>query len=201
MIPFIIFAIIILSLYLKTPAGRGKIGELTIKFILGKTEPGEKYVINNLIIKGSDGKTSQIDHILINKNGIFVIETKNYSGKIFGDETQYKWTQTLNYGKVKNRFYNPVMQNDTHIRRIKEVTKTTLPIKSIVVFTQDNVKNIKSPRVFTIKEMKKYINRSQNYSLKIKDMEKVYKQLKSIKDFNLITPKKHIENIHNSLNR
>ena len=112
--PFLIALILIVAIavaYLKTPKGRGWFGELCVKMVIGKNKPGVKYVLNDLELRISDEKTSQIDHILINKKGIFVIETKNYSGRIYGQENQLEWTQVLNYGKVKNKLYNPVKQN------------------------------------------------------------------------------------------
>lgn len=86
----------------------GSEGERIVGRFIGETIPGLQYVINNLILEVEEGKTSQIDHIVINKRGIFVIETKNYSGMIYGTENQLEWTQVLNYGKVKNHFYNPI---------------------------------------------------------------------------------------------
>ena len=48
------------------------------------------------------GNTHQIDHVEIRENGIFYIETKNYSGLIFGGSNQTFWTQCLiNIQKIK----------------------------------------------------------------------------------------------------
>ena len=105
---FITIAIVSLALFvsfLRTPKGKGWLGELLIRFLIGTTKYGEKYVINNLIVADENGHTSQIDHIVINRGGIYVIETKNYSGRIYGQENQQEWTQVLNYGKVKNKLY------------------------------------------------------------------------------------------------
>lgn len=57
--------------------------------------------------------------ILIHESGIYVFESKNYGGWIFGDERQHYWTQTLPLGRgrsQKNRFYNPIRQNKGHIK-------------------------------------------------------------------------------------
>lgn len=81
-------AILLFYAFLTTPKGKGWIGETRVKWIIKKTKIGVRYVINNLVIKTDDNKTCQIDHILINSNGIFVIETKNYSGRIYGQENQ-----------------------------------------------------------------------------------------------------------------
>lgn len=80
--------------------------------------------------------TTQIDHIFVSRYGVFVVETKNYTGWIYGDAQQTHWTQVL--AQQKNRFYNPLKQNDTHIKALAYLLK--LPVDkfhSIVVFVGD----------------------------------------------------------------
>ena len=137
--PFLIIAAVAIFIFLKTPQGKGFVGELLVKLIIGKTKPNEQYVINNLTLRIDDNRTSQIDHVLINRLGVFVIETKNYSGRIYGDDYKKEWTQVLNYGKVKNHFYSPIKQNYTHVCRIKELLPENIPVYSIVVFVKGNI--------------------------------------------------------------
>lgn len=73
--------------------------------------------LNNVTIPKSNG-TTQIDHIIVSRYGIFVIVTKNMEGWIFGDEKQPQWTQSL-YGK-KFRFQNPLHQNYRHTKALEE---------------------------------------------------------------------------------
>ena len=73
--------------------------------------------IHNLILPAQGG-TTQIDHVLVSVFGIFVIETKNMSGWIFGSERSPKWTQSL-YGK-KFQFQNPLHQNYRHTKALEE---------------------------------------------------------------------------------
>ena len=82
------------------------------------------------------GKTTEIDLLMIHEKGIFVFESKNYSGWIFGNEHQKYWTQLLDYGKEKHRFYNPVMQNAGHIQAIRQSLPQNpdIPIYSVIVF-------------------------------------------------------------------
>ena len=137
---FLIVLILILS-FLRLPVVKGFFGELIVKMIIGKTtekEGKEKFVINNLLLQQENGKTSQTDHVVINKNGVFVIETKNYAGRIYGDDYRKEWTQVLNYGKVKNHFYSPVKQNAVHIHRISELLSEDIPVHLVVVFVKGN---------------------------------------------------------------
>ncbi|OGP56458.1 MAG: nuclease [Deltaproteobacteria bacterium RBG_13_52_11] len=72
---------------------------------------------NNVTIETSNG-TTQIDHIIVSQFGIFVIETKNINGWIYGGEKQASWTQNL-YGK-KYKFQNPLLQNYRHTKALAE---------------------------------------------------------------------------------
>lgn len=68
---------------------------------------GDEYLIyHDFYVEKKDGKTAHIDHVVLSKYGIFVIETKNYKGWIFGNETQKNWMQVIY--KKKTRFYNPI---------------------------------------------------------------------------------------------
>ncbi|HJV25644.1 MAG TPA: NERD domain-containing protein [Aromatoleum sp.] len=91
--------------------------------------------LNNITIPTSNG-TTQIDHVVVSKYGIFVIETKNMKGWIFGDEKSREWTQNL-YGR-KFRFQNPLHQNYRHIRALAEFLKLDdTNFHSVVMFWGD----------------------------------------------------------------
>lgn len=73
--------------------------------------------VNNVTIPTLNG-TTQIDHIIVSQYGIFVVETKNMEGWIFGDAKSPTWTQSL-FGK-KSKFQNPLHQNYRHIKSLSE---------------------------------------------------------------------------------
>lgn len=110
-----IFAILSTIFYKKLS---GFMGEFWVKTELKKL-PKDKYIVlNDILIKSSRG-THQIDHIVLSKFGIFVIEMKNYEGLITGDEYKDKWTQ--HFGKKKYYFNNPIHQNYGHIKALQEL--------------------------------------------------------------------------------
>lgn len=74
--------------------------------------------VNNVTLEANNG-TTQIDHVIVSRFGIFVVEAKNYQGWIFGGENQAEWTQSLPGGK-KFRFQNPLRQNYRHIKVLSE---------------------------------------------------------------------------------
>lgn len=88
----------------------------------------------NLYIPRKNGATSEIDIIMLHPKGLFVIESKNYSGWIFGKEHQKQWVETFPNAD-KYRFYNPIMQNATHIRAIREIVNDRIPIYSVIAFS------------------------------------------------------------------
>lgn len=115
---------------------KGQFGEFATGFALTNSNlPGELIVFKNIYIP-IRGKTSEIDLLMIHEKGIFVFESKNYSGWIFGDSNQLNWTQILRGGK-KNKFYNPIRQNRTHIKALAAyLGKPISDFTSYIVFSE-----------------------------------------------------------------
>ena len=100
-IPIFIFITV-----LKSPWFKGVLGEFLVNFLLKKYLPKEKYtLIKNVTLPTDDG-TTQIDHIVVSEFGLFVIETKNMKGWIFGNAKQKQWTQKI--FKYSGKFQNPL---------------------------------------------------------------------------------------------
>lgn len=137
-----LFLILLLSIYVLyilfkkyyLPKIYGSIGEYYVARVLRRLNKNDYIVYNNIYLK-KDERTSQIDHLVLSIYGIFVIETKNYKGWIFGNEKSKYWTQIL--FKRKHKIYNPVIQNWTHINFIKNISYEfrNLNFIPIVVFT------------------------------------------------------------------
>lgn len=139
--------------FLGTPKGKGMLGEWRVRAVIGKTKVGVRYVLNDCMFV-FDGKSVQIDHIVINKGGVYVIETKNYSGRIYGSDAQKTWVQTLAGGRVKNHFYSPVKQNQAHIYSLGKLLGENVYLCSLVVFVQNNTKYVLSDRVIPISALR-----------------------------------------------
>lgn len=97
------------------------------------------YIFHNLYFHISYDQYSQADIIVATNVGIIVFEVKNYSGWIFGNGYHNKWTQVLAYGAEKNQFYNPILQNQTHIDIIRKQLPQfqNIPFFSVIVFFGD----------------------------------------------------------------
>lgn len=124
------------------PYDKGKqLENLTYNSLRHFENEGGKFLFNILVPKWKD-ETTEIDLILICAKGLFVFECKNFSGWIFGNEAQRRWTQTLPKGRGrchKEHFYNPIMQNASHIRHLKRLIGKNLPMQSIIVFSDRSV--------------------------------------------------------------
>lgn len=109
-------------------------------------------------------KKSQIDHIVVGPNGVFVIETKNWRGELFGNETDPAWTQIKedkNGNTVEIKLGNPIAQNLRHVETVKAILQShgldSDDVFSVVVVNNKN-KNISSQTpVLLPNEMVEYI--------------------------------------------
>ena len=99
---------------------------------------GAKFLFN-AYLPTVNNKTTEVDVIMIDQYGIFVFESKNYSGWIFGNENSKQWCQCLKasrYDSQKEYFYNPIMQNKTHIKAIRhQIKQDWIPMYSIIAFS------------------------------------------------------------------
>ena len=201
LIPAFILAFALVIALLKrflrfTPEEKGAMGEKMVAKALGGTIEGKQYLINDIILV--DGKkTSQIDHIFINNYGIWVIETKNYAGMIFGQEKSNSWTQVLAYGKTKNRLYNPIKQNNTHIFMLNKIAKLKIELHNIVVFANESVdiSNVNAKNVFNIKQLKQAVNTYTGLNLSGMQMEEYYNRILNATIGKNVSMKEHISNI------
>ncbi len=138
--------VVFLHIY-RSPAAKGKRGEKCVRGILEGLS-GEYLLINDVVLKTSNG-TTQIDHVVVSKYGVFAIETKNYRGEIYGDDKRQEWTQIIatdvHYLKkwyktytyiTKNYFYNPVWQAKGHARELQKLLTSWphLKVIPIVIF-------------------------------------------------------------------
>ena len=117
------------------------------------------HLLNHVTLPLGEGST-QIDHILISRFGVFVIETKDFQGWIFASPSDRNWTQVFYRGKF--RFQNPLRQNYMHARAVQSLLDF-LPadvIRPVVVFTGNaEFKTTVPDGVFNLAAFLAYIER------------------------------------------
>ena len=114
---------------LLVPLLRGRAGEEKVGRVLQRVADD---VVHDIVLTDRRGNRTQIDHIALLPGGLLVIETKNFSGLIFGQAHDHKWTQRL--GRTSNRFLNPLIQNKQHVEAV-ELAVPGVPVVGWVVFT------------------------------------------------------------------
>jgi len=171
-----IWLIVLLLTILRLPSVKGRLGELYVSKGLRNKLPSDRYnIINDVTLPLDDGGTTQVDHIIVSPFGIFVIETKNMKGWIFGNEKQAKWTQTIY--RTKHSFQNPLRQNYKHTQTLAQ--HLNLPSElfhSVIIFTPNaELKTNMPPNVGDLKSMIAFINSfkttliTTNEQIEIKD--------------------------------
>jgi hypothetical protein len=159
-IAILLSIIFILKIFLNSNTGKGIIGELLVYKTLKKLNITDYHIFNNTILKSIDNTTTQIDHIVVSRFGIFVIETKYFDGWIYGRKKDKFWTQT--FFKKKSRFQNPLHQNFKHTETLRKLINTE-DIYSIIVFAgKGNLKLKDIENVLYLKELNSYIRNKKS---------------------------------------
>lgn len=135
---------------------QGDFGEFKVKNKILRL--GEKlgyfYLVRDVYIE-TKYFVQQIDHILINSNGIFVIESKAVSGRVAGHANEECWVSRI-YGNY-TPFYNPIMQNKKHIEALRDLLGNEYMYHSVIVFSENNKPNNLPGNVVNIREVQDYI--------------------------------------------
>lgn len=180
---------------------KGRKGEFQVRLRL-RMLPTKKYkVINNLLIC-QNGHTSQIDHVVVSEYGIFVIETKNYKGYIYGGLDSEYWTQNI-YGK-KFKLFNPLLQNQSHVKAIGRLLPDIHPdfLVSIVAFSRRaTLKKLHFDNVIYWNRVNRFI---RSYSQKRISSEQVQKAFSTLTELNSTsgeTRNKHLKKVRNEIYR
>jgi restriction system protein len=122
---------------LKTPFMKGVLGELQVNLAAKLFLDKKIYTLfKNMTLPTEDGST-QIDHVIVSRYGVFVIETKNMKGWIFGSPQQKTWTQKIY--RHSNKFQNPLHQNYKHTQTLQSALELDQEkLFSLVVFVGDS---------------------------------------------------------------
>lgn len=143
-------------------------------------------------------RTTEIDLVFINQTGVHVIESKNYSGWIFGRSQDRYWTQSLPNRK-KNKFFNPIKQNELHLKAIiKSLNIDRDLLFSWIVFSdRSTLKKISSPDI-PVLNRKNWPKKLLNLSSKTLSPENQLKLYQSLLPFSKVSDdvrKAHIDAI------
>ena len=178
------------------PLLKGKFGEFTVVMHAKLYLKAPHYILlNDLTLPDHQGGTTQIDHVLLSPFGIFVIETKNYKGWIFGNEKQKQWTQKI--FKNSYRFQNPLHQNYKHIKVLQhilaDITEEDI-FHSVIVFMPEAEFKTQMPAcVFRSAKWTDYVQTFQDIKLTDMKLKRIQIRLeKEILEKSWTTNREHV---------
>ena len=163
---------------------KGFLGETVINVAMWlKLDKNIYHRLNGITLPRANGGSTQIDHIIVSVYGIFVIETKNYKGWIYGSEKQKQWTQAFPNGS-KFKFQNPLRQNYLHIKTLADLLGLELSyFHSMVAFigecelkTRDEL-----PEHVLTGGMVSYVKKKQDEILTEDEVKSIVEQINSNK--------------------
>ncbi len=172
---------------------RGQKGEKKVKDILKDKIKEYHRLLNDVtFINENSEMTHQVDHILFHPHGVFVIETKNYYGKIISDTHDSFWLKEIK-GKVE-RIGDPLKQNKSHTKLVKRCLGKDYEVIPIVVFVKNNAPYIGDENVINLKDLLLFID-SYPYQKELSKVEidKAYHLIKE--SSSKVSKKEHLENI------
>ena len=185
----------------------GMLGEYkTFNTLRAYEEIGGKFLFNVYLPK-EDGTTTEIDMLFLTPKAIFVIESKNYSGYISGGVSDLEWKESFG-SNINIPFYNPIKQNMTHIKALRNYVGSTLPIYSIIVFSDkcklgyvpNNVKNTFVINRMALPHLIKSILNSNEQVITYKEVDELQQALLPFSQKTEEEKMAHIRNIRNNLN-
>ncbi len=187
----------------------GEFGERTVSSYLEDLPCEDYLVFNDLLIK--DGNhTTQIDHIVISRYGVFVLETKNIHGKVYGSGNKEFWSQYLpdwgykRYGSTQeHEVRNPLWQNAGHIKSVRKlVFGSDVPVYGIVIFPSETEVHVTAELpVLKMWEVVPYIKQYQDIVLLYEQMDSFKRRLLEVSSRSESDRKHHLENISRNKDR
>lgn len=184
---------------------KGIQGECRVALSLAPFQYQSARLLHNLYLPTTNGNTTEVDSVLITHSGVFVIEVKNLSGWIFGDADQKYWCQSLpaSHGSRKHTFYNPIWQNGTHIRALRQLIDQNVPYYSIIVFPdhctlkQITLRDARANIVYVseLASLIKQVHEMEENRLSDTDIFKIYTKLYPYAHVDNETKARHVYNV------
>ncbi|WP_372958327.1 nuclease-related domain-containing protein [Marinobacter sp.] len=181
---------------LKSARFKGWVGEVIVNlsahFLLDRKT---YHLIRNVTLPTEDG-TTQIDQLIVSPYGVFVVETKNMKGWIFGGERQRYWTQKIY--RHSSKFQNPLHQNYKHLKTVEDLLGLSdQQVHSLVVFVGDSTfKTPMPPNVTQGGGYLRFIKSHQDEVLTPEQIEDVIERVASGRlQVSLRTSREHVRHV------
>ena len=187
------------TVYMSSAEIAGVQGERTANFQIRKLLRQDEYLLSNVLLPLKNGKKTEIDSVIVSRKGIFCIETKNWAGRIYGNDEKEYWTQQYDDPyKIPRKHKNPVLQNEGHCAVLEKILNDRFRVEGAVVFINFAAEYyVKSFCFYTLAQFKNHYRELPDNELTIEEVKQIFQKLSryipSMED--LI---KHKESIRNS---
>lgn len=180
-----------------SPDAKGRRGESRVSKALRKGLPPEDYFILDDLTLPIENSTTQIDHTILSRFGIFVVETKNKTGWIFGSQNNSTWTQTFRSQNFK--FQNPLRQNYRHVKAIEDILGLSdIEVHNVVAFVGSAEPRTDFPQhvLWSVGELVQFIKQHDSVSIDPKKAQSMFAKLQAMDLGNCETvSRQHRENV------
>ncbi|HHK8474819.1 TPA: NERD domain-containing protein [Vibrio parahaemolyticus] len=190
LVPLLLIVSVFKSRWLK-----GVFGEFLVNRLLSKLPESDYTLIKDVTLPTNDG-TTQVDHVVVSRYGIFVVETKNMKGWIFGSARQKQWTQKIY--RHSSKFQNPLHQNYKHIKALETLLGCSEEhLHSVIAFIGDSTfKTEMPPNVTYARGSIRYIQQFNDVVFSDKDYARLTESINQIKlKRGIITDLKHRKHV------
>lgn len=173
-------------------AKKGEQGEKKVISVLDRIKE-DHFLLNNVtLVNASSQMSHQIDHVLIHPNGLFVIETKNYSGEITVDPASGKWTKRIR--AKTSKISDPLRQNKSHAIALRKALKSRCKPIPVVVFVQNNAPYLPDENIINLDDLLLFID---SYPFEKRYSQEERAELKRLIESmaSEVSLKEHLENI------
>ncbi len=151
-----------------------RVGAIRIRRALESRSPD---VLHDFILPGAYGGLVKVDHAILTAGGILCIQTKHYSGIVFGEADEPQWTNVD--GTTRQRFLNPTIQNEGRTRALQNVVPD-VPVDNVVIFTGNVEFPTPPPRnVIKAERLNSFIDKHVFGPSKVKDWDAAWLTVKS----------------------
>jgi hypothetical protein len=225
-IAFFIFSVLfaLFALWLTLPSTKGMIGEYFVKKQLEKLAKKYQGLSFHNLMLGTGDQSTQLDNLFITTKAVYVIEVKNYAGRVYGGQYQDQWYQTIRYDNkrrgrggrtytkthiAKNAFFNPIKQNLIHVNAIKQSIQSvqSLPLFNVVVFmNRTNITNVEmkddTAYVINRRHLRRLVKQKEKeLNTQSVDLARIQDEFTKKNTFSKANLKKHIRKIKEKYNK
>jgi len=196
-IAILAFLVVAFAVWQYSPTRKGKVGERVVAGRLIRGLSDEYVILNDVFLPLPDCATTQIDHVVVSRFGVFAIETKAYSGWIFGSEKSSRWMQSIY--RVRSYFQNPLRQNYAHVCALAQCLEMDIScIHGVVAFAGNGIIKTEVPENVVYDEgVSSYIRRFDSAVISPEKVRDIADKIKSLDDtIGEDGKKQHVKNLY-----